>query len=392
MTTIPTLKELYDGIIADLQTEYGTSIPFFGKIFLRALAMVQAGKLKLFYLVLGKLQKNIFIDTAESENSGGTLERFGRIKLGRNPYAAVAGQYQLTVTGSIGATIPASTTFKSNDDSLSPGKLFILDVAYVLVALSDTITVRALEAGVSSKLLVNDKLTATAPIANVDKIATILLEPIAPIDSEDIEDYRDKGIEAYQLEPAGGSPGDYRIWGYDVAGVKKLYPFAKTGYANEINLYIEANAVDSIDGLGTPSAGMLTDVEAVTELDPDITKPIDERGRRPLGVHQIHYLPIVVKEVDIEINGFVGLTPTIEASILSALTTEINKIRPFVAGADVLDFKNDILDVNKIVNIILTVKPGSTFGTVVLKIDGVSLPTFTFSYGDIPHLNSVTYL
>lgn len=392
MITIPTLKELRDGILADLQAEYGTSIPVFGKVFLRALADVQAAKLKMYYLAIGKLQKNVFPDTADAENTGGTLERFGRIKLGRNPYPAVSGQYEIDVTGTIGAIIPAATTFKSNDDSLSPGKLFILDVDYVLVAANDTITVRALEGGIISKLSPGDKLTATAPIVNVEKTATVSLEVISPIDEEDIESYRDKVTEAFQLEPSGGSVGDYRIWSRDVSGVKQVYPYAKSGAPNEINLYVEAYPADSTDGFGTPSAGILTDVESVVELDPDITKPIDERGRRPLGVFEIHYLPIVVKQIDIEITGFVGITPTLQASILTAITNEINKIRPFIAAADISDLKNDILDVNKIVNIILTVKPGSTFGAVVLKVDTVSVPTFTFSNGDIPHLNTVSYL
>lgn len=392
MITIPTLKELRDGILADIQAEYGTSIPSFGKNYLRAMADVQAAKLKLFYLAIGKLQKNIFSDTADAESSGGTLERFGRIKLGRNPFPAVAGQYQVTVTGTVGATILASTTFKSNDDAVNPGKLFILDVDYVLALAVDTITVRALEAGIDSKLLAGDKLTATAPIINVDKIATVASELVSPINEEDIEAYRDKVTEAFQLEPSGGSGGDYRIWSRDVAGVKQVYMYAKSGFPNEINLYIEAYPIDSTDGMGTPSPAMIADVESVIELDPDITKPIDERGRRPFGVHQIHYLPIVIKEIDIEINGFVGITPALQASILTALTTEINKIRPFIASVDVADFKNDILDENKIVNIILTVKPGSTFGAVVLKVDGAPVPTFTFSNGDIPHVNTVSYL
>jgi hypothetical protein len=391
MITIPTISELHTNILADLEAEFGHNIPAFGKNFLWVLAAVQAAKLKLYYLAIGKLQKNIFADTADSESSGGTLERFGRIKLGRNPYPAQAGQYVLNVTGTIGATIPASATFKSNDDSLNPGKLFILDLAYVLVSENDSITVRALEAGLESRLLIGDKCTATAPIAGVDRVAEVASEPVAPLSQESLEEYRSKTLNAYRLEPNGGSVSDYRLWAQDVQGVQQVYPYAKTGYANEINLYIEAKPADSVDGLGTPPASMLTDVEAVIELDPDITKPILERGRRPLAVHQVHYLPVTIKTIDIEIPGFVNLTPAIQTSILNALTEEINKIRPFVAGADVLELKNDILDVNRITSVILTVKPGSTFGAVVLKVDSVAFSTFTFINGDIPFLNSVTY-
>lgn len=81
---IPTTQELYTSIKSDLETELNINIPVFGKIFLRALAAVQAAKLKLYYLAIASVQKNIFPDTADPESIGGTLERFGIVKLGRN--------------------------------------------------------------------------------------------------------------------------------------------------------------------------------------------------------------------------------------------------------------------------------------------------------------------
>ena len=173
MTAIPTLAQLYNDVLSDLEAQYGLSIPVFGKNFLRVLAGVQAAKLKLYYLAIANVQKNIFIDTAEAEAIGGTLERFGRVKLNRNPFPARAGKYTLQVTGTIGAVIPAQTTFKSNDDSQNPGKLFILDTQFTLTAISDIRTVRSLESGIETKLEIGNKLTATAPIALVDKLAIV---------------------------------------------------------------------------------------------------------------------------------------------------------------------------------------------------------------------------
>ena len=98
---IPTLSELYTSVKGDLESEIGINLPLFGKSYIRGLASVQAGKLKLYYLAIASVQKNIFPDLAESELTGGTLERFGRIKLNRNPFSAVAGKYEVTVTGDI---------------------------------------------------------------------------------------------------------------------------------------------------------------------------------------------------------------------------------------------------------------------------------------------------
>lgn len=391
MIVIPTLTELFNSILADIEATYEDNIPPFGRNFLRALAAVQAAKLKIYYLAIAKTQKNIFVDTADPEDSGGTLERFGRVKLNRNPFPAKAGQYDLEVTGTIGAVIPASTTFKSNDDSLNPGKLFILDVEFTLTATTDSINVRALEAGLDSKLTVGDFLSATAPIINVNKTGEVTAETVQPLSAEDIELYRTRAIESYRLEAQGGASTDYRLWSFDAQGVQQTYPFAKSGAPNETDVFVEATVADSIDGKGTPSAQLLLDVAAVIEFDPDTTLPLNERGRRPLAVFAVNVIAITVKEVDIEIDGFVGLTTEIETLLFTALDLEINEIRPFLAGADILEEKNDILDINIIINTVLNARPGSVFGTITLKIDSVPLSTFTFIDGNIPNLNTVIF-
>lgn len=391
MTVIPTYIELYNDILSDLETQMQVSIPIFGKNFLRALAAVQAGKLWLYYKAIANVQKNIFIDTAEPESIGGTLERFGRVKLNRDPFSARAGEYVVTVTGSIGAVIPAQSTFKSDDTATNAGKLFILDSAYTLVATTDSISIRALEAGNDSKLNIGDTLTATAPIALVDSIVTVSAETIEPSAEENIEDYRDKALDAYRLEPQGGAATDYRLWSADAQGVKQSYPYAKTGVVNEINLFVEATIADSIDGKGTPSALLLTDVEEVVEFDPDTTRPTYERGRRPLGVI-VNFLPVTVLNVDVTINGFVGLTVDIQNAIELSLIDEINLVRPFVAACDILDEKNDILDSNKIISIILNTRPGSVFGAITLNVGGVPYNSYTFINGNIPYVNSINFV
>jgi uncharacterized phage protein gp47/JayE len=391
MITIPTISQLRTSILADLTTQYGSGIPSFGKNFLRAIAYVQAARLKLYYLAIASLQKNIFIDTADPEALGGTLERFGRIKLNRNPFPAQAAQYVIQVTGSIGATIISSTKFKSDDDSANPGMLFILDTTFVMTMTTDSITVRALTAGLDSQLEISDGLTATAPIANVNSAATVLSEAVEPLAAEDLEDYRTKGIEAYRLEPQGGAPGDYRLWALDAQGVQQTYPYAKSGATGEVNLFVEATTADSTDGKGTPSAGLLSDVEDVVEFDPDTTKPLDERGRRPLGAFQVHYLPITPLDIDIVIDGYTDIDSDKEASILSAITDSLASVRPFVAGADVAANQNDVFSINSIISIILQAVPGAQFGTVTMTVDGGAQSSYTFDQGNIPFLNSITY-
>lgn len=391
MITIPTITQLYTDIKSDLETTYGASIPVFGKVFLNVLSMVQAAKLKLFYLAIANVQKNIWVDTADPESAGGTLERFGRVKLKRNPFPATAGQYSIAITGVDGAIIPARTIYRSNDDSVNPGKLFILDTEYTISGSSGTIIVRALEAGIESKMFVAEGVTATSPLTNVDQAGSVASESIAPVAAETIEDYREKTIEAYRLEPEGGSVGDYRIWSSDAQGVLRVYPYAATGEPWKVNLYVEATIADSTDGKGTPSGAILTEVEEVVEQDPDTTRPLNERSRRPIGV-TVDVLPVIPLDVEIQVTGFVGLTTEIEDLIEEAMIEALTSVRPFIAGADSLEEKNDILDLNKIIGIILGARPGSIFGEVELTVDGNILPTYTFIGSAIPTLVSITYV
>lgn len=389
---IPTLSELQNDIISDLQNELNVTIPATGKNFLRATASVQAAKMWLIYLSIANVQKNIFVDTADPIALGGTLERFGLVKLGRLPFKATPGSYDVTVIGTIGAQILANTTFKSNDDSFNPGKLFVLDTDYTFVAGVNTITLRALDAGLDSKLSIGDSLTATAPIANVEPGAIVTAETITPLAAEPIEDYRAKSIEAYQLEPQGGAGADYRLWSKDAQGVKQSYPYAKSGFSNEAQIFVEATIADSTDGKGTPPGSMLIDVENVVEFDPDITKPLDERGRRPLTVLNIDFLPVTIREIDIVVTATIPPTAAEQTSIFNAIEADLAGVRPFVSSVDIIATKNDILTVFGVSVVINQAEPGFLFSSVDLLVDAVPSSSHIFTDGDIPHLNTVTYV
>lgn len=373
--TIPTINQLYASIIADLEAELNVTIPLFGRSYLRAKAMVQAGRLWLLYLVAVKINQNIFVDTCDEE----TLSRFGQIKIGRDRYAATQGQYTVLVTGTTGATMPAGTVFKSNDDALNAGKLFILDADFVLNG-TNIITLRALEAGDTSKLLVGNQLSLTAPIPLVDTIGTVQTESIEPQAAETWEDYRQKVINAFRLEPQGGAAADYRLWATEVQGIVNAYPYAASGLVNTVALYIESDEPD-----GVPSAQDLLNVEASIET-PTATQP----SRKPITV-TVQYLAVSPLNVDITITDYVDLTTAKETLIENALIALLADIRPFVGAIDVLADKNDTLSVNMIISTILSAVPQSIFDSVTLQVDGNTVNSFVFANGDIPLLNSVVY-
>ena len=385
MIKIKTTKELFDEIKLAIEAALNVTIPLIGPAFLLAFSAVQAAKLRIYYLAISFLQKNTFVDTADPEAIGGTLERWGRAVLGRQPFPAGAAEYDVEISGDIGFTIPASTTFKSNDTALNRGKLFILDSAVTLTSTPQTITIRALEGGADSTLDIGDLLTATSPLALANDVVTVLAEALAPTDAEDIEDYRAKALQAFRLEPQGGAGVDYRLWSFDAVGVANVYPYAKSGFPSEVIVYVESEISSSIDGKGTPFPAMLTDVRNVIEFNPDTTLPLNERGRRPLSDNPdvVSITPLDV-EVTIASSAF---TPTEETLVVASIETYIQSIRPVVDS--IPETVNDTIRLNSIIVAIESAVSGVSYGTVTFKVDGISQPVqYQMNQGEIPFIDN----
>jgi len=387
VTTIPTFSAIRDSIIADLEAEYSISILL--RPFLYVWATVQASKFKLIYLLLGQVQKNVAPDTCDEE----TLIRFGMIKLGRPPRVAVQAQYEIDINITATGTIAAGTVYKSDETATSPGKLYILDTDFVYSGTPGLvpITVRALEAGVESKLTAGDTLTATAPIAISDGIAVWSSVVVAPLAAEDIEDYRQTVLQSYRLEAQGGATADYRLWALDAAGVKQVYPYAKSGAPNEIDLFVEATKADSTDGRGTPGSTILTAVEDCIELDPDTTLTLAARGRRPLGVYAVNVQAIALKAIGVTITGYVGRTAGTDAILAAAIGEVVDKVRPFIAACDDPALRNDIISRNSIIQAVMAAIPTSVFTDIELQVDAVPLINYQLTNGTIPYLSFITY-
>ena len=58
-------------------------------------------------------RKTYSLILADRELDGGTLERFGRARLGRDPFPASAGLYLIDVTGAAGGIIRQGVIFKN---------------------------------------------------------------------------------------------------------------------------------------------------------------------------------------------------------------------------------------------------------------------------------------
>ena len=380
---IPTIQELQTAITSSFESQFGTLNRGLRATH-RTLAQVLSGQLRLLYLYAGRIQRNLFPDQADIESQGGTLERWGRARLGRNPFPASAGIYTASVTGQIGGVIRNGLTYRAPN-----GFIYIVESSLTLTATTGVITLRSLTAGLDAQLTVNDVLEATEPILNVDQQATITAETTAPLNAESVEAYRNLIIQSFRTESQGGASGDYRIWSADAQGVRRVYPFVPT--PGNINLYVEANADDSTDNNGTPSQTILDNVQSVVELDPDTNKNLNERGRLPLGVFQIQYLAVTPIQINITINGYTGNISNDTTAIRNAISELMLEVRPFVAGADASN--QSILYANRLINVILQAVGLENNLDDVQMTEGTNpavINTRQFTNGDIPYLGTLT--
>lgn len=391
MNPIPTLQELNSAIAQDLRSKLNLSQTDLRKV-LGAVDAVLAAQFKLMYLYLRDVQDNIFPDTADLEINGGELERLGNIYINRNPNPATAGTFNILVTGVPGAVIRSGITFKSNDDAKNPSQLYITDDEYILSGTNDVILIRSLGGGVTFDLNVNDSLTITEPVIGVEKTATVTEVLEQPIAAETTENYRQAILDAIQLEPQGGAKTDYLIWSKDAQGVRRVYPYVQNNNAGVVEVFVEATIEDSTDGLGTPSQALLNAVAEVIELDPDTTKPIFERGRRPIQAI-IEVAAITLIPVDVDITGINTDTTEIRQAIAENLKIYTRSVRPYIDGADLARNKNDVLYTARLQSVVTDVLASDNFITdFVMKVSGVPLTSKLFSKNEVPYLRDVNYI
>jgi len=281
MINLPTSVEIHERILNSLKSKLGLS-DIQTKSILDAFAQNQAAEEKLIYYYISDVQRNATANTADTEALGGTLERFGRMYLGRDRSPGTKGEYTIKVEATGAATIRAGAQLKSNNSAANPGKVFLTTQQYNLVAGDNILNIEAVEAGLDSIIYEGEFLTLLEPVSNVNQKTEVDSVVSQAIAEETVEDYRNEILTAIQLEPQGGAKSDLMFWSLDAQGVRRVYPYLKDGDAGTTQVYVEATIIDSSDGLGTPPASMLTEVSEVIDFDPDVSKPTHERGRRPI--------------------------------------------------------------------------------------------------------------
>ena len=368
MNNIPSVQDIYVSIIQDFENRLGVNLQGWGRFFIKAWAMVMAGW---FYMLFTKnyyVYRNMLPDTADSTTEGGTLERWGLIKLGRLPFNATSGKYIIKGVGENGSVIPEGRVFVSQSNSQN----YTIESSFTFSSGVDSFEVRSFEGGEDVRLAVGAKVIMSSPVSGVEREFEVIAETQQPQDSEPLEDYRIKVIEAFRYRARGGAALDYKFWASQVAGVKNTYPYTGTPLP-QVNLFIESQS-----GNGTASPSLINDVKNYVEGP----------GRRPIGI-QVNYLSVTIADIDIEIYGGSTLTNSEKSLIQSNIELYLDKKRPFVQSVNLP--QSDTININEIISIIQNTNPTISLGNIKVYANATDVVTYKLNKGEIPNLQNITY-
>ncbi len=365
MVTIPTIAEIRDQIISDIEGKLGITVPWLPKAFIRVLAIALAGVLSLAYRFGLWCYKQIFAATADDE---ALILRGAQYGLSRSP--AVRAKLTAQATGDDDTSIPAGTFWIGDDNGL----VYQQEETVVISGGVATITVECLTAGDAGNLLIDDTLTIGSPLAGIDNTATVTGTTTTGEDQESIESFRAQVMQREKNKPQGGAASDYVAWALEVAGIAEAYAFRPTpGFVNVYPLTDDADPANRI-----PGGAKLTEVEDY----------LDDTVRRPLNA-TVSAVAFTELDFDVDIADLVPNDATTKANIEAAITAYMYARRPQQYEDEVNP--TNVVSAGEITAI--AIAAGAQIATVTLKNAGGSpITSYELQDSELAKLRTLSWI
>jgi len=332
----PTIAEVKDTIVAQLEASLNQTIPLLPKALNRVLAKVFAGVFILLYKYSMYIFLQLFVDTASNEDTTVFGKTFNPLRawgdlIGVSPQTA-ATRAELTVEiqviNQVGS-LPAGTQLLSDDN----GVTYLTIGSVALTAATVSVNIRAASdqsggdgSGEIGNLQVGQVVNFVNPLGDVQRSTAVTAIVVTAADEETTSSYRQRIKDAFQARPQGGAYADYRIWGDETEGIANIYPYTGT-VPGSVDVYVESET--ETDGI--PTDAQLNAVAQNIELD--------EEGiatRRPVSA-LVNVLPITRTAFDVEVVGVSQVDDLVEvqANIRTAITQYFENREPYISGLDV---------------------------------------------------------
>jgi len=210
----PTLSDLRNQVMADINATLSGANSFLRKAVLRVLATVQAGLAHLHYGYLDWISKQAVPWTATDEY----LSAWGALK---NVYQkdAVAAVLTVQFQGTVGTLLSSGINMMRQD-----GETYTIeDSATVGVDGTVTVTVQDTVAGAAGNAEAGTAMTLSTTVEGIQSTGAVVITVTTGIDVETADAFGSRVIAAFQTTPQGGDEGDYVAWALEVPGVTRAW-------------------------------------------------------------------------------------------------------------------------------------------------------------------------
>jgi len=378
----PTTAQLYATALTDLETNIGQTAPTDERSFLNVLSRVLAGQ--------GTGLYKAIVDEARQSSpltaTGYRLDEHAA-KEGLARKGAESAAYTIRIDAEEGAVINITSVFVGEANNV---RYSVNEVAIGSGGFAD-VNVTAIEPGAIGNLSIGGIMSIESPLPGVAQQAVITVGLSSGADEESDDDLRARTTSAYRTVSGGGVPADYRRWGEEVEGVRRVYPYASTIEPYR-TLYVEATSDVDPDGIAPPE--LLNSVRESVSFAPDGS------GRRPLGIGDTTLDVVSISRTNIYITiGNISIDPTrldaVKTELEAAYNAYFDSVRPYIIGVDSAVDKDDIVSNPSIGNIANDVV-GATGGTVELATFGLTVDTtialYILGQGELLKLAGVAYV
>jgi len=386
---VPTIQELNDLIIAQVEAKLSQTIPLLPKAFNRVIAKVFAGVFIILYKYGGFMFLQMFVETMTNQETmiNGVpvkpLTAVGVMMGVGPPTEAVPAEvdFDFTVLLPTGAdTLPSGTPILNDASGIT--YVTIGDTAYGGAGpATETVTIRAASdqqggngAGDQGNVDNATVLSFVAPPANVDPDGVVSAQSVTGVDEESESVYKSRIFARFQTPPQGGAYADYSIWGETVTGVINVYPY--TGDPGEVDVYSEVST--DLDADGIPDAAKLLEVYNAIEVD-----VAGLATRRPANAF-VNSLAIARTAFTVEVYGITA--PSVseaETAVTAAVEAWFLDREPYIPGWSVGVRKDQITDtaIGGVVQDVMAAL-GGLFTSVILKEAAVAFQIRTLAAGE----------
>lgn len=395
--TTPSTADVSANILSQVEAKLGQTVPLLPKAFLRVLSNALGGVFILLYKYAGFTFLQMFVATATMEETtvnGRTIQplvEWGRLVGVGDPTAATRAELVVEVTVTqVGGVLPAGSQLLFS----STGVVYQTTASIDLDASTKQVVIRASSdpsggggAGVIGNLAVNDILSFASPLSNVARDAKVVSQQLVAADAESVDSYRTRIIRRFQRPPQGGAYADYRAWGEEDGGILNIYPYTGDD-PGEVDVYVEATVASSGSPDGIPTAGQLSAVADLIELDQG-----GLASRRPVGA-AVNVLAITRTAFDVEITGLsVDDVPAAEAALEAALDEYLRAREPFIVGLSVLPRRDRVTDaaISGVADDVVSALGGSITSVAVERLS-VPISAYSLVKGEKAKLGTVTYV